>query len=69
VITEVTLPAGRDIGRLFKDVDEVAKRFASQAAPAKLSPRVPEWLKMHRSDMVALVGTMTMSNTTASLIK
>jgi hypothetical protein len=57
-----------DVGGLFQEVYDVALRFASQASATKLSAKVPEWLRMHRSDAIAVVSNMMTTNTTATVI-
>jgi hypothetical protein len=67
--------AGFDPGKpwkvvdLFQEVTDVAKRFAAQASPAKLSPEVPKWLNMFHASAAAVVGAMPpTTNTTSSTI-
>jgi hypothetical protein len=57
-----------DVGGLFQEVHDVAKRFAANASPMKLSPKVPEWLNMFRSNAVALVSAMATTNTASTVI-
>jgi hypothetical protein len=59
-----------DFVGLFREVSNVAKRFAAQAPPTKLSPEIAKWLDTFHgnpstaSEAVALMTT----NTTASMV-
>ena len=57
-----------DVGRLFDEVHSIGKRFAAKASPAKLSPKVPEWLNLFRLNAVAVVSGTPTTNTTSSVI-
>jgi hypothetical protein len=56
-----------DVAGLFREVSDVAKRFARQASPTKLNPEVPKWLNMFHANLVAVVGAMAPSTNTVSI--
>ena len=56
------------VGGLFQEVHDVALRLASEASATKLSAKLPGWLRMHRSDAIAVVSNMMTTNTTATVI-
>jgi hypothetical protein len=59
-----------DVAGLFQEVSDVAKRFAAQAPPTKLSPKVPKWLNMFYGGAmnIAVGGAMIASNTTTAMV-
>jgi hypothetical protein len=53
---------------LFREVSDVAKRFAGKASPTKLSPRVTEWLNQYYGNTVAaVVGNLIATNTASTM--
>jgi len=56
-----------DVAGLFKEVSDVAKTFASKASPTKLSPTIPNWLKMYHNDIMIVPGVMIATNTTSTM--
>jgi hypothetical protein len=57
-----------DTGGLFDEVHSMGRRFAAKASPAKLSPKITEWLDLFRPTAIAVVSGMPTTNTTSSII-
>jgi hypothetical protein len=57
-----------DVAGLFKEVQEVAQRFAAKASPTKLHADVRKFLALPRANAIAVVASMTTSNTTSTVV-
>ena len=56
-----------NINGLYKEMLTIARRFVVQAPAAKLSVDVTNWLQVANLPMVAVVGPLMATNTTATM--